>query len=114
MSKMYYVYVLKCEGDRYYIGHTSNLKRRIQEHMDGTGARFTSMYKPEKLVYLEKCESRKEAKEKENIITLEVLLLVGDVEKVAGGDYPQAHKPKEVKIQMIKNALALKRGELLI
>ena len=32
---MYYVYILKRVNDTYYIGFSSNLKQRIQNHLDG-------------------------------------------------------------------------------
>lgn len=41
-----YIYVLKCKGDRYYIGQTVNLNRRMREHLDGTGGWFTAQYPP--------------------------------------------------------------------
>ncbi|KAB1067865.1 GIY-YIG nuclease family protein [Tamlana haliotis] len=33
--KIYYVYILKCKDDSYYIGITSNLTQRITEHNTG-------------------------------------------------------------------------------
>ena len=32
---MYYVYVIKSESGRIYVGRTSDLKRRIEEHQNG-------------------------------------------------------------------------------
>ena len=33
--KKYFVYILKCSDDSYYVGVTSNLFRRIEEHQIG-------------------------------------------------------------------------------
>lgn len=41
---MNWVYILKCEDDRYYIGETKRLFRRFWEHMNGTGGKNTSTY----------------------------------------------------------------------
>jgi putative endonuclease len=32
---MYYVYILKCKDGTHYTGCTSDLKRRLQRHLDG-------------------------------------------------------------------------------
>ncbi|MDO9391858.1 MAG: GIY-YIG nuclease family protein [bacterium] len=33
---MYYTYVIKCQGNgRYYIGHTADIVRRLEEHCAG-------------------------------------------------------------------------------
>jgi len=36
-----------------YVGTTSNLPRRVQEHKTGIGSKFTSKYRLTKLVYFE-------------------------------------------------------------
>jgi len=36
-----------------YIGMTNNLPRRVQEHKNGIGGKFTSKYRLTKLVYFE-------------------------------------------------------------
>lgn len=41
-----YCYVLKLEEDNYYVGLTSNLKRRIKEHFDNNGSKWTKIHKP--------------------------------------------------------------------
>ena len=50
---MYYVYILICADNSYYVGHTTNLTRRIQAHHAGTAARFTRDRSPVRLVYAE-------------------------------------------------------------
>ena len=41
-----YIYCLLLEGDRYYIGQTTNVMRRFNKHLSGKGADWTSLYKP--------------------------------------------------------------------
>ncbi len=48
---MYYVYILKSEKDNSrYIGVTTNLKRRLQEHNNGL-AKYSSTKRPFKLLW---------------------------------------------------------------
>lgn len=44
---MYYVYILRCEGDRLYTGITTDVRRRFSEHsgQSGRGAKFTRSHK---------------------------------------------------------------------
>jgi len=46
---MYYVYILKLSNNKYYIGRSDNLKRRINEHVSGQ-QRTTKQNLPCKLV----------------------------------------------------------------
>ncbi|MCK4540209.1 GIY-YIG nuclease family protein [Candidatus Parcubacteria bacterium] len=40
---MFYIYLLECRQDKsWYIGYTSDLKRRINDHQKGCGCRTTS------------------------------------------------------------------------
>ena len=48
--KAYTVYVLQLEGDRYYVGRTEDVERRIRQHQDGTGSEWTRRFKPERTV----------------------------------------------------------------
>ena len=47
---MYYVYVLKSEkSNKYYIGLTDNLKRRLHEHANPEKDQYTYRYAPWRL-----------------------------------------------------------------
>ncbi len=61
----YYVYVLLCRDGSYYTGHAKNLKRRVEQHRRGQGARYTRMHQPEKVVYVEKVDTRRRAMKRE-------------------------------------------------
>lgn len=43
---MVYIYILKLEQNKYYIGKTSNPSYRIENHTNGTGSSWTRKYKP--------------------------------------------------------------------
>ena len=47
---MYWVYILKCEQDIFYVGQTSRLFRRFWEHERGEGGINTEIYKPIEVV----------------------------------------------------------------
>ncbi|MBT4120927.1 MAG: GIY-YIG nuclease family protein [Candidatus Magasanikbacteria bacterium] len=49
---MYYVYILLMSNKKFYIGYTSNLKRRITEHRSG-GNKTTKKFLPVKLIFYE-------------------------------------------------------------
>ncbi|RKY44622.1 MAG: GIY-YIG nuclease family protein [Candidatus Omnitrophota bacterium] len=62
---MYYVYVLfSLKDKKFYIGHTSDLKRRLQEHCRGKNI-STKPRRPLKLLYYEAHLSKKDAQRRE-------------------------------------------------
>lgn len=60
-----FMYILECANGLYYIGSTTHLKVRIDEHQAGMGARFTSKQLPAKLVYFEEFKTVAEAFDRE-------------------------------------------------
>ena len=40
------IYVLRLEGGRYYVGKTTNVMKRYEEHLNGEGSAWTRKYKP--------------------------------------------------------------------
>jgi putative endonuclease len=64
----YYVYMILCENNSFYTGYTGNLNSRMTLHVNGKGARYTRMYKPKKLVYVETFGSRQEAIRREKAV----------------------------------------------
>ena len=51
---MYWIYILRCEDNIYYVGQTSRLYRRFWEHQDGKRGVNTSIYTPEEIVAIYK------------------------------------------------------------
>ncbi len=65
---MFYTYVLKSKkDDKLYIGFSSNLKRRLEEHNKGLVG-ITKNRRPFELVYYEACCNEKKAIEREKIL----------------------------------------------
>ncbi|MDD3711793.1 MAG: GIY-YIG nuclease family protein [Patescibacteria group bacterium] len=51
---MYYIYILENKIDKsWYIGYSSNLKKRISDHLSGNGCRTTSIKSGWCLIYYE-------------------------------------------------------------
>ena len=65
----YFVYMLKSFGKNTvtYVGYTSNLKKRINLHNEGKGAKFTKGRKW-RVIYKEKLPSKSEAISREYYI----------------------------------------------
>ena len=64
------VYILMCANGQYYVGSTTDIKRRIQEHqqVDGAffkGAKFTKAHLPVELVYTEEFDDEHKARMRE-------------------------------------------------
>ena len=63
---LYFVYILKSlKDEKKYIGSTSNLERRLNEHNSG-GCSSTKHRKPFTLIYCEKFNDKKLALKREN------------------------------------------------
>lgn len=62
---MYSVYVLQSlKDDTYYVGYSSDIKRRLHEHNLGK-VRYTKGHLPYRVVYCEEYESLRSAKARE-------------------------------------------------
>ncbi len=64
----YYCYMVRCANHAYYTGWTTDPIRRVKEHNAGRGARYTKMYGPVELVYVEEVESHIAALKREATI----------------------------------------------
>ena len=53
-------YVLLLENNKYYIGKTKQLNNRLQHHFDGTGAKWTQLHPPVKVlrIFAGDCEKK--------------------------------------------------------
>lgn len=65
---MPFVYILLCSDHTYYTGYATDLNRRLQEHQQGTGCKYTRGRLPVELVYWEECESKSLAMQREHQI----------------------------------------------
>jgi predicted GIY-YIG superfamily endonuclease len=55
------VYILECRDGSLYTGITNDVERRVHQHNEGTGARYTRSRRPVRLRYQELCEDRSAA-----------------------------------------------------
>lgn len=65
---VHWVYIVRCRDDTYYTGYATDLDRRLAEHNDGTGAKYTRGRTPVTLVHSESYESRSAALRREHEI----------------------------------------------
>ena len=63
-----YVYIIRCSDERIYTGSTTDIEKRIQEHLSGEGANFTKKRLPVELIYLEEFSRIDEAFKREKQI----------------------------------------------
>jgi putative endonuclease len=64
----HYVYVLRCADDSLYTGYTTDPERRVAEHDDGAGGKYTRGRTPVDLVHLEEYDTRSSAMAREHDI----------------------------------------------
>jgi putative endonuclease len=60
-AAMYYVYILRCADDSFYVGSTQDIDSRVAAHNDGRGAAYTFKHRPVHLVYSELFDSEIQA-----------------------------------------------------
>ena len=57
----FWVYLLRCADQSYYVGHTDDLEKCIGEHQRGEIAGYTSTRRPVHLMHAESFTTREEA-----------------------------------------------------
>jgi predicted GIY-YIG superfamily endonuclease len=57
----FYVYILQCNDNSYYIGHTDDIEKRISEHRFNEYDCYTSKRLPIEVVFVQPFGSRDEA-----------------------------------------------------
>lgn len=63
-----YTYIVKCSDEILYTGWTNNLKKRLEAHNSGKGAKYTKNRRPVELVYFEEYDTKQEAMKREYAI----------------------------------------------
>lgn len=63
---MHFTYILECSDGSLYVGSTTDLKRRLEEHNNSKrGAHYTKIRRPVVLKYAEKFKTLSGARKKE-------------------------------------------------
>lgn len=62
-NKSFFFYVLLCKDHSFYGGYTTDLKRRLDEHNSGSGAKYThpQSRRPAEMIHAEIFETKSEA-----------------------------------------------------
>ena len=68
MSEVNYTYILECKDGTYYTGWTNNLEKRLKDHNEGRGAKYTKARLPVSLIYYEEFQTKEEAMRREYAI----------------------------------------------
>ena len=81
------VYILRCANGQYYVGSTTNLELRLQEHRSGVDSGFTKAHLPIELVFTEEYDTIHEAHLRERQLhkwsqAKKEALINGDIEKL--------------------------------
>ena len=61
-------YSLNLESGRKYVGKTNNIKRRMEEHFGGRGAKWTKKYTPVSINHIQVCKNETNQARAENIV----------------------------------------------
>lgn len=61
----WHVYIVRCRDGKLYTGITTDLDRRIEDHNQGKGCKYTAYRRPVNLVYSEPHPTRSSALERE-------------------------------------------------
>jgi predicted GIY-YIG superfamily endonuclease len=94
---MVYIYVLKLQYNKYYVGKTNNPQFRLENHFSSQGAEWTRLYKPVSLeALIPDCDDYDEDK-----YTRMYMDKYG-VDNVRGGSYTQVVLDKGSKEQLTK------------
>lgn len=61
MEMSHHFYVVKCVDGSFYAGYTNNLKKRMEVHNAGKGAKYTRARLPVVLIHSESFKTKQEA-----------------------------------------------------
>lgn len=79
---MTFIYTLKLEKGKYYVGKTNNPEFRLKSHFSSNGSKWTKIYKPLKVIELKpNCDDYDEDK-----ITMQYMDRYG-INNVRGGSF---------------------------
>ncbi|MBF0511128.1 MAG: GIY-YIG nuclease family protein [Candidatus Omnitrophica bacterium] len=62
---MWHTYILSCKDGSFYVGSTTDISRRLDEHNSGKGGAYTRARHPVEIVYKEEWPDRSSAQKRE-------------------------------------------------
>lgn len=65
MSDHNFTYMVECSDGTLYTGWTTEVKKRVEAHNAGKGAKYTKSRRPVRLVYYEEFKTKQEAMRRE-------------------------------------------------
>ena len=65
MMRSWLLYIIECVDGSLYTGITTDLRKRINAHNDGSASRYTRAKRPVKLLYIENIATESEARKRE-------------------------------------------------
>lgn len=90
-----YLYGLLLEDEKYYIGYTKNLTKRLWVHFLGKGSKWTKRYPPVAIVFSKRYNKDKEyLLEVENFLTIFYMIRYGR-DNVRGGKWTSRYPLSE-------------------
>ena len=98
---MVYIYVLKLQQNKYYIGKTNNPSFRIDSHFQSDGSAWTKIYKPIEFELIPNCDEYDENK------YTQIYMSQYGIDNVRGGSFVQVElceKDKETLQKMINGS----------
>ena len=96
------IYILKLEGNRYYVGYSPDVNKRIQEHIDGNGSSFTKKYRP---IAVEKIKENV-PEEHANVYVIKYMKKFG-MDNVRGGSFKGSKLTSEQINELSKNGIKI-------
>ena len=82
------IYILRLQEGRYYVGKTTNVKRRYRDHINGKNCPWTSIYKPIEIIF---CRPIKTVNDVNNVT--KICMKKYGIDNVRGGIYTQVVLP---------------------
>ena len=86
------LYVLQLQNGKYYVGKTTDMNRRYEEHKSGKGSSWTSKHKPVKILEVRPVKDAHD----ENNTTKDLMKKYG-IDNVRGGSYTQVELPESAR-----------------
>lgn len=95
-----YLYVLALNQGRYYVGTTTDINKRIQQHFEGNGSSFTRIYHPQKVVTTKVVDEDTACLQED--FEVKRLMIKYGIDNVRGGSYSTIKLSKSTKIALTR------------